>query len=210
MPKVIPPHVALRTRLKDSVNDAVSLNGKLIPLVHIKPRTPAGIFHGKVDFSQPPWHSPVAMAVLDLHALSRKIEREMRYELGLPVRYRGSSDANTAKALEATVNLAEKADDYLVRLGTREIEKWSRRASIALGITEVPKRLPRAIGQTEPKCPFCHLRTLRSKALERQIKCVNPKCADDDGRKPVGTMEFSELVGDWVIVWMDGVVGVPL
>lgn len=212
MPKTIPPHVALRSRLRDSVNEAISLNGRLIPLVAIKPRTPAGVFHGKIDFSQPPWHSPVAMAVLDLHALSRKVERELRYEQGFPRRYRGCSDANTNKALLAVVALSEGVDDYAVRLSNREIDKWNHRAAVVLEIKEVPRKLPRAPGQQEPKCPFCHLRTLRSKAGEtdQEIRCINPVCKDEEGRRPVARMEYSTLADDWVLRWQDGILGVPL
>lgn len=178
-------------------------------LIAVRPRQPSGVFHGKIDFSQPPWHSPVAMVFLDMHALSRKIERGLRYELGLPLRYRGCSDVNTRKALEASINLCEKADDFAVRVNTKEIERWSRRAAIALGVTEIPKRLPRSPGNPEPKCPFCKLRTLRSKWLDGEIYCINPACKDENGNKPRARMEFSNYVGDWVLVWQDGIAGVP-
>jgi hypothetical protein len=208
--KVIPAHVAIRARLRESVDHALSLNTRLEGLIAIKPRQPSGVFHGKVDFSQPPWHSPVATVFFDMHALSRKIERDLRYELGLPSRYRGCSDANTKVALEAAINLCERADDFAVRVNTKEIEKWSRRASIALGQTEVPKRLPRSPGHPEPKCPFCKLRTLRSKFALGEVYCINPACKDDDGNKPRAHMEYSKHVGDWVMVWQDNVVGLPV
>lgn len=207
--KVIPAHVAIRSRLRESVDHALGLNTKLGGLIAVKPRQPSGVFHGKVDFSQPPWHSPVAAVYFDLHALSRKIERDLRYELGLPPRYRGCSDANTRGALEAAINLCEKADDFAVRVNTKEIESWSRRASIALGQTEVPKRLPRSPGNPEPKCPFCKLRTLRSKFSLGEVYCINPSCKDDAGNKPRAHMEYSRHVGDWVMVWQDNVVGIP-
>jgi hypothetical protein len=210
VPKEIPAHVAIRTRLRDSVDHALTLNTRLGGLITVKPRQPSGVFHGKVDFSQPPWHSPIATAFFDFHALSRKIERDLRYELGLPARYRGCSDANTAKALEAAISLCEKADDFAVGLNTKEIERWTRRASIALGLTEVPKRLPRSPGGTEPKCPFCKMRTLRSKWLDGEIYCINPGCKDEAGVKPRARMEFSVHAGDWILVWQDGIGGLPV
>lgn len=209
MPKEIPAHVAIRVRLRDSADHALTLNIKLGGLIAVKPRQPSGVFHGKIDFSQPPWHAPVANVYLDFHALSRKIERDLRYELGLPARYRGCSDGNTRKALEAAISLCEKADDFAVRVNTREIDNWSRRASIALGLTEIPKRLPRSPGNPEPKCPFCHMRTLRSKWLDGEIYCINPACKDEAGNKPKARMEYSAFVDDWVIMWQDGISGVP-
>jgi len=208
MPPVIPVHVAIRTRLRDSADHAITLDGKLEVLVAEKPSRNTGNFHGKIDFSQPPWYAPVAHSHLELHALSRKLERELRSELSLPRRYRGGSTLNTRKALDAVCRLAEGCDDFMVRLGIRELEKWSRRASIALELTEIPKRLPRSPGSPEPKCPFCENRTLRTKPLNGMIFCINPSCKDENGKKPEAVMEFSP-VGEWVMVWQDGISGVP-
>jgi len=162
-----------------------------------------------VDFSQPPWHAPVANAYLDFHALSRKIERDLRFELGLPARYRGCSDANTKIALEAVVSLCEKADDFAVRVNTRELERWSRNASIALGMTEIPRRLPRSPGGTEPRCPFCKRRTLRSRALTGEVLCIDTTCKDGDGNRPRARMEYSSYADNMVLIWQDNVVGLP-
>jgi hypothetical protein len=209
MPPVIPVHVAIRTRLRDSADHAITLDGKLSVLVAEKPSRNTGNFHGKVDFSQPPWYAPVAHSHLELHAFARKLEKEMRAELGFPRRYRGGSDLNTRKALGAVCRLAEGIDDFLVRVSTRELEKWSRRASIALELTEIPKRLPRSPGSPEPKCPFCKNRTLRTKPRNGMIFCINPGCTDEEGRKPEAKMEYSEVVKDLVLVWQDNIVGVP-
>jgi hypothetical protein len=209
MPATVPAHIAIRNKLKESVGEALALNDRLESLVAEKPWRPSGNFHGKVDFSQPPWYAPIANSVLDLHAASRKLEQDLRSELKLPQRRRGNSDANTKLALQAIVNLCEGADDFSVRRVTREIDKWTRRASIAVGDIEVPRKLPRTPGQPERKCPFCENRTLRSKSLEGEIFCCNPACYDDKGRKPKARMEFSKLVGDWVMVWQDGIAGVP-
>ena len=209
MPKDIPAHIAIRNDLRERVDHALALNSRLGGLIAVRPRQPSGVFHGKIDFSQPPWHAPVATAFLDMHALSRKLERDLRFELGLPLRYRGCSDANTAKALEATVNLCEKADDFAVTLNVREIRRWSRQASTALGETEVPKRLPRSPGGAEPRCPFCKMRSLRSRVLVNKIYCINTACKDDEGRKPEAQMEYSPYAGEMVLVWQDKVVGLP-
>jgi hypothetical protein len=133
----------------------------------------------------------------------------MRWELVLPQRPRGNSNANTRKALEAVCQLSEGTDDFMVRVCTKELEKWSRRASIALELTEVPKRLPRNPGTPEAACPFCHNHTLRMRSLEGKIYCVNPGCKDDEGRKPEARMEYSPVTGNWEVVWQDNIVGLP-
>jgi hypothetical protein len=210
MPATIPPHAALRTRLKDSAKDAVSLDTRLELLIASRPWRPSGNFHGKIDFSQPPWYAPVAHSHLDLHALSRKLEKEFRGELGLPCRVRGGSTGNTRKALEALCKLAESVDDFLVRAGMKELDKWSRRASVALEETETPKRLPRSPGHPEPKCPFCEHHTLRAKPLSGEIYCIDMTCRDDNNQRPKAHMEYSGIANDWVMVWQDGIPGVPV
>src|SRR5260370_41626453 len=124
----IPVHVAIRPRLKDSVGHAIDLDARLEEFITYRPHQPSGNFHGKIDFSQPPWHAPAAYSHLDLHSLSRKLERELRSELRLPWRPRGGSAVNTRKALEAVCRLAEGPNDSIVRLRPGEREKWTRRA----------------------------------------------------------------------------------
>lgn len=202
---------SLRDDLRDTVDHALSLHDRLGELTHVKSRQPSGTFHGKVDFSQPPWHAPAASAFLALHALARKLERDMRHDLGLPPRERGSSPGNTRKALEAVISLAEKADDDYVRMNARELERWSRSAGIALNEIEIPKRLPRQAGEAERPCPWCKLKTLRMCPFNTdghgEIRCINGKCKDDQGRRPSAVMEF--FAGEMVLRWMDGVIGTP-
>lgn len=207
MPAVIPAHIAIRTRLAESVTHALELSERLESLIAVKARHPSGSFHGKVDHSQPPWNAQVAYAITGLHALARKMEREIRAELDLDPRERGSSDANTREALKAMMAQCERADDFTVRLYTRELEKWWRGAKIALDEMEIPRRLPRSPGKPEPVCPFCKNHTLRVKILENEIYCVNPSCpAKADGRNPRAYMDYSRVVGDWVVRWDDGVI----
>jgi hypothetical protein len=209
MPAVIPVHAAIRSDLRDSARHAVTLDARLESLIACKPWKPSGNFHGKIDFSQPPWYAPVAHCHLDLHALSRKLERELQGELGLPARSRGGSTPNTRKALDSVCRLAESADDFIVKLSIRELERWSRRASVALEITEIPKRLPRQPGKPEAPCPWCENHTLRIKPLEGEIYCVNPQCRDENGDKPKASMVYSDIIGDFTILWQDNVVGLP-
>ena len=153
MPAEIPRHKQIRLDFKDSAEKAIALYGLLDRLIAVKSRQPSGAFHGKIDFSQPPWCAPVAHAVTDLHALSRKIERELRSELGLPQRIRGGSDSNTAEALQAALKLAESADDVLVRFCITELERWVARASVALGLTEFPEAAAASPGSERAQMP---------------------------------------------------------
>jgi hypothetical protein len=215
---VIPVHVAIRTRLKESVNNTLALSKRLEGLIADKPRYPSGRFHGKVDHSPPPWYAPAANSFMDLHALSRKLERDFRGELDFPRRARGGSDANTRKALEALCRLAEGADDFMVRLGTRELDKWSRRALIILTElraaedyeeVEIPKRLPRQQGEAERPCPWCKNRTLRLFPFRGEVRCVNPGCHDEEGRKPYAHLKYSEHAKEMILLWQDNIPGLP-
>jgi hypothetical protein len=207
MPAVIPQHIAIRSRFAESVEHALKLSERLESVIAVKTRMPSGSFHGKVDHSQPPWNASVAYAITGLHSLARRMEREIRMELGLPSRKRGGSDANTREALKMVMAQCERADDFIVRVYTRELEKWWRSASIALDDIEIPKRLPRSPGKPEPECPFCKNHTLRVKILENEIYCVNPACpAKAEGRNPRAYMDYSAVVGDWVVRWDDGVI----
>lgn len=210
MPKPIPAHQAIRDELRSSVTHALVLNGQLELVVAVKVKQP-GTFHGKVDFSQPPWYAPVANAITDLHALAREMEAWLRLSQHLPSRPRGGSSENTRKALEGVVRLSEAALDGTVRGHTRELNGWGRRAKVALGETEMPKKLPRQPGEPERKCPFCKNHTLRMTPLglcrDEQIKCVNPGCKDEEGRPPTARVEYFH--GELVLRWMDGIIGLP-
>lgn len=209
MPKPIPPHVALRSELKESVARCLSICATLERVIAVKP-TSGSTFHGKVDHSQPPWCAPVAMAIMDLHALARETEDIFRLWQHLPLRERGGSDGNTRVALEAIVRHAEAVDDGLVRDKTRELDNWRRRALNALGVTEPPRKLPREEGASEPVCPFCEKHTLRMIPARGKVYCIDKDCVDDQGRKPSAELAFSENVGQILLTWQDGISGIPV
>jgi hypothetical protein len=210
MPKPIPFHQAIRDELRGSVNHAWNLNGQLEVVVAVKVKQ-QGTFHGKVDFSQPPWHAPVANAITDLHAMAREMEAWLRLSQGLPRRDRGGSSENTRRALENVVRLSEAAQDGTVRGHRRDMDRWNRQAKAALGQAEMPKKLPRQPGEAERACPFCKKHTLRMTPLglkkDEQIKCIDPSCEDDEGRRPTAQVEYFQ--GELILRWMDGVIGLP-
>jgi len=214
MPKPIPVHQAIRGELRKSVSDALGLNGQLELIIAVKAKQP-GTFHGKVDFSQPPWHAPAANAITDLHALAREMEAWLRLSQGLPSRPRGGSSENTRRALEGVIRLAEAALDATVRGHRRELDGWGRRASIVLGEVEMPKRLPRQPGEAEKPCPWCKKHTLRMYPMgldwqgksADEISCIDKGCKDEHGNRPSARLEYFH--GEWVLRWMDGVIGTP-
>lgn len=210
MPAADPVHVSLRNELKETVQGAIELNGTLEAVIAIKVRQP-GAFHGKVSHSPPPWHAPVANAVLDLHALARKLEAGLRFELGFPARNRGGSSTNTIRALEAIPRLCATTDDYAVHLCKAELGKWAYRAGIALGTEEKPRDLPRSPGKPEPECPVCHNHTLRMYPYnpdgKGHVRCFHPDCRDPGGNKATADLEFFH--GEMVLRWSDGFIGTP-
>ena len=210
MPPVIPAHVALRSRLKDSAEHAWKLNERLECVIAVKSQTgQGGGFHGKIDHSQPPWCAAVANVIMDLHARSRDAEACLRISLKLPARERGGSAANTRVALENVVRLSQGASDALVISNTKWLESWSRKARIALGEAEIPRRLPRIEGQKEPPCPFCKNHTLRMLPLEGVIKCLDKDCKDEEGRKPLAYLKYSGFTKQLELIWQDNIVGIP-
>ena len=208
MAAVVPEHVALRTRLRDTAADALILNGRLETVIAVKSAAPSsGGFHGKVDHSQPPWNAAAADAILDLHAWSREAEALSRIHLSLPVRQRGFSSQNTARALQSMLRLAEGLADSLVRDNASWLGRWSNRASTVLGETESARRLPRMMGEPARPCPWCRKDTLRQLALAGTISCIDVTCRDEIGRRPKAQLEY--LDGEWVLRWQDGILGTP-
>jgi hypothetical protein len=206
MPVTIPAHVALRTEFREVVSESLGLNEVMERIITIKSWRPSGgEFHGKVSHSPPPWNSSAANAILDLHSWSRQAEVTMRREMSLPYRVRGGSSANTRCALDALVKLGEAVTDSMVYSHKNWLNGWCRKSEIILGTQEAAKRLPRELGQAEPDCPWCKRKTLRQLALEGQIFCVDPTCRDEDGNRPKARLEYSSHVGDFVLVWQDGV-----
>lgn len=202
-----PDGIPLREELRTLADGVIRFGDLLEAVIGIRP---SGGEHrrGKLDFSQPPWNATAADAVLDLHAEIRQLEASMQREAGLPVRHRGGSGANSTAAVNNLCQLAHAVCDDSVRIAVRSLSSWTRRAKIALDITEMPRRLPRTPGQPEPVCPFCRCHTLRIRPLEGLIQCIGD-CTDDQGRKPVAHMEYSGHLSGWVLVWQDGIPGVP-
>lgn len=167
---------------------------------------------GKVSHSQPPWNSAVAFSFMEFHQLTRKIEHRFQQAADLPVRPRGVSDINTARALEMSVKLTAKIGESIICEAVSDLDRWLGRALIILGELELPQRLPRLPGKREPSCPFCTHRSLRMLPLRGVIICIMPVelCHDDNGKKPRAQMEWSSFAQEYVLRWQDGIAGLPV
>lgn len=205
MPAVVSRHVALRADLRVTVTRVLDLNDRLEAVVAVKSRQPSSVFHGKVDFSQPPWNTSAANVILDLHAFARSAEARLREAQGLPARKRGGSSENTGNALREIAARCENADDDTVVGVVRELDRLCRRALIVLGAKETVRRLPRVHGQPGARCPWCRRDTLRQKAVEGVVFCIDPECRDAEKRRPVARLEY--FGGEMVLRWQDGIIG---
>jgi hypothetical protein len=159
--------------------------------------------------SKPPWDAAVACLIIDLQHGARIHESQLRVAIGLPARDRGGSDANTYIALTNIVTLAGTAGESLASEPALWLERWNGRAARALGEASPFALLPRQPGEPERPCPFCQLLSLRYLPLHGMVKCINPSCRDEDGRRPSARIEFSMFTHQLELVWQDGVVGLP-
>jgi hypothetical protein len=201
--------LTLRDDLRVQVATVLATNRRLEVVITAPTRRPsAGVKHGRVDHSQPPWNSPVAYLITDLHARSRELETGFRVAAGVPVRLRGGSEGNTEEALTELAALAAAVPDPDVARALGWLESWVARALVALGVRDQPRRLPRQPQEPEPRCPYCLNHTLRFWASRGEVRCVNPDCRDDAGQRPAAAMEYSNVTQDWVLAWRDGGVGV--
>jgi hypothetical protein len=149
---------------------------------------------------------------MHLSQLSRSTEAQFRSQAGQPVRRRGGSDKNTIFALESIASFTEAVDDRVIVKALRDFTSWVNQARRVLGELELPQRLPRLPGQSEPVCPFCKQRSLRAFPLYGYIVCVLPLslCHDAEGRKPRAQLEYSSFTKQLELVWQDSCVGLPV
>jgi hypothetical protein len=203
--------MTVRERLRETVTSAIDLNHRLEKVVAEPARTvKSGHRRGRIDHSQPPWNAPAAYLVLELHSTARRIEDDLRLCLNMGWRPRGGDDGNTLLALDAVLHLAQAVDDQAIADPARTLGGWCTRAQVALGERDLPQRLPREVGQTEARCPYCARLSLRFWATAGEVRCVNPECVDESYHHPVARMDYSPVTQGWVLAWRDGSVGLPM
>jgi hypothetical protein len=208
MPPASASAASRQERLAAEVSEAKGQYRKLeLAIASQSPRLP-GRSGGKPG-SRPPWNTAAAMLILEMQAGSRHEETRLKLLLGLPARHRGGSDANTLLALDAIVTLADAAGDEAAWPVLHWLGRWNGAAARALGEASAITELPRQPGEPARPCPFCGCLTLRFWALHGIVRCVNPDCRDDEGRRPWAKVEYSGFTQQLELVWMDGVAGLP-
>lgn len=101
------------------------------------------------------------------------------------------------------IRFSETLTDSQVNYHKIWLGGWCRKSEIILGTQEAAKRLPRELGQSEPSCPWCKRKTLRQLALEGTIFCCDPRCVNENGKRPKARLEYFH--GELSLRWQDGV-----
>jgi hypothetical protein len=198
-----------RERLSIAVDAARQSYWRLEALITTSVADSGNVGSRQAPHSKPPWNTAAAVLILDFTREVRAAELRLRLALQLPIRLRGGSDKNTMIALGMLKPLAEAAGDGQAMNEASWLEKWDAGARRALGEASQLTRLPRQPGERERPCPFCVCFTLRYLPLHGVVKCVNPGCRDEEGRRPTAKIEWSEFTESLELIWHDGVSGLP-
>lgn len=161
----------------------------------------------KVAGSPAPWNGAVAAVLLDIHEGARRLEAALRQAVtGRLGERRGASDANTRAALRSIVRLAEGLGEDAASYAARTVARWVRAAQQLRDIDQADRwdPLPRQPGMLPPACDYCQTYSLRWNRRSGEVRCCNPDCRDEDGRRPVARMEIGRYSGQAALVWRDG------
>jgi hypothetical protein len=205
------PHTldsSCRDRLKKAIDSSIKTHAQLELALSAWPsRGNGGVF--TPPGPRPPWSPAAANLLFELRHEARYMERSLRGCIDLPIRDRGTSDKNTILALQNILALAEAAGTSRAADAARWLERWGGQAARVLGEASSIIRLPRQPGEPERPCPFCAGFTLRYWPLHGIVRCINPSCRDEDGKRPAGQIEYSSFTECLELVWQDGVSGLP-
>jgi hypothetical protein len=198
-----------RERLSAAVDAARQSFWRLEVLIATPSAEAGNVGSRQAPHSKPPWNTAAAVLIFDFTREVRAAELRLRLALQLPIRERGGSDKNTMIALGMLKPLAEAAGDDRAMSEAGWLEKWDAGARRALGEASQLTRLPRQPGEKERPCPFCSCFTLRYLPLHGVVKCVNPGCRDEEGRRPTAKIEWSVFTESLELCWQDNVLGLP-
>lgn len=162
--------------------------------------------HIKTFGAPAPWHPEAGNILMAIHAGARDLENEMRYRLNGTTAKRGGSEVNTRKALASVVRLAYALPAPVVEDAANQVAGWVRAARQIHDIDQTDRwvPLPRAPGMMPPPCPYCDTYALRMSRRAGEVRCINPECVDDRGRRPVARMAYGHLTGDAYLAFGDG------
>jgi hypothetical protein len=201
----------MHTRISEAVTDLTGLIARLEEEIPEKRKQPYGGYgsgkggHGPLAA----WNSPAAMLLLEIHAGIRDLETDLIYQIAGVIRTRPGSDGNTLAALNGLPALTAGVPYESARQAARRLESWAYRASLILGDVDPFSRLPRLPGETDPACPYCHVRgSLRVRHATGTVMCLRPGCKDSEGNRPRGRIEVGSFSKEPLIAWADGTTGV--
>ncbi|MER6515060.1 hypothetical protein ABT158_50230 [Nonomuraea sp. NPDC001636] len=167
--------------------------------------------HHKISGSPAPWHPEAGPLLMDVHAGVRDLEVDLTYAVaqrmpeGRWLEHRGDSDENTLEALAAVVRLAFGAPGDRVRQAARAMSGWIERGRQIRDIGESEKWIPIRVSKgLPPACVYCNTFSLRVAQQSGRVRCVNPKCADENGDRPSAHIEKNKVDGSATLVWADG------
>jgi hypothetical protein len=167
-----------------------------------EPDTDGTAGHGQPE-SRPPWNQAAADAAMDAHEGLRRLEAAMRMDVtGHPGPRRGGSDASTYAAIAAIQNLGEAVTTRAAAQAARIIDRWSRQIQQLPAIdTDEPWR------RIQHPCPYCGYAMLRYRPRAGDVTCLRwGACHDSNGHHPAGHVEPSQLNGNAIVRWNDGLV----
>lgn len=190
---------SLRARLRTTADQAFRLNCTLelaVPYKQVTGPDHAAIPQHKRVVAPIPWNSVAAELTIDFQNEIRRLEVHLKERIigGYP-RRRGSSQANTRRAIDSVVNLCETSDDATVLGVLSYFAAWTRRAENYFDPEGGLHRLPREPGEKELPCPYCERKTMRWNPARGIAVCVNPACHNTDGQRPRWMAEYT-ILGD--------------
>jgi len=143
-----------------------------------------------------PWNAQAAYLIFDLGQMVRELENNLHLMISKDTTSvtRGGSNKNTQLALRGLPDLALGVGNEVAHLVARQVENWCTAARTVIGEVEPLSRLPRLPGQGELRCPWCQRESLRMQTQAGLIRCVNPICLDEDGKRPVAHAELEQNV----------------
>jgi hypothetical protein len=149
-----------------------------------------------------PWNSVAAELTLEFHSEIRRLEVHLKERVigGYP-RRRGSSGANTRRAIDSVVDLCTTTDQETIHGILGFLMKWSSRAETVFTPENGLHRLPRQPGEKEARCPYCEHTTMRWNPHNGRAVCVNPACRNHSGQRPHWTAEFTPTRHGLIFRW---------
>jgi hypothetical protein len=140
--------------------------------------------------STPPWNTAAANAMMDIHALVRELEQNLRYQVTGTLIVRGGSHGNTVAALETIPRLAEAVPRDVAEQHAHLI---SRQITIVMQLPAID--LEERWRPVPAPCPRCQRPMLRACLRDGRVGCLG---CTHRGQMMPGT------VSDGYIQWDDG------